>query len=75
MAAFLMLTCRRNISNATGAEQLRALQKTGLLRLTDLKNDPAKFFEAWLARASSEVFLILLVKLVCCSCCFTPLDR
>ena len=54
MAAFLVLTFRssplwatRSTSNATGAEQLRALQKTGLLRLTDLKNDPAKFFEAW----------------------------
>eukprot|EP00439_Symbiodinium_sp_Y106_P069494 s1443_g11.t5 len=53
MAAFLVLTFRssplwatRSTSNATGAEQLRALQKTGLLRLTDLKNDPAKFFEA-----------------------------
>lgn len=29
-----------------GADQLRELVKSGLLKLTDLKNDPARFFEA-----------------------------
>lgn len=37
---------RSDLGYEKSAEQLRALQKTGLLRLTDLKNDPAKFFEA-----------------------------
>eukprot|EP00931_Biecheleriopsis_adriatica_P035205 TRINITY_DN20264_c0_g1_i2.p1 TRINITY_DN20264_c0_g1~~TRINITY_DN20264_c0_g1_i2.p1 ORF type:complete len:490 (+),score=104.67 TRINITY_DN20264_c0_g1_i2:60-1472(+) len=37
---------RSDLGYENSAEQLRTLQKTGLLLLTDLKNDPSKFFEA-----------------------------
>ncbi|CAJ1393029.1 unnamed protein product [Effrenium voratum] len=37
---------RSDVGYEQSAQQLRDLQKTGLLKLTDLKNAPAKFFEA-----------------------------
>jgi len=37
---------RSDVSYDQSAQQLRSLQQTGLLKLTDLKYNPAKFFEA-----------------------------
>eukprot|EP00435_Cladocopium_sp_Y103_P018192 s1290_g4.t1 len=37
---------RSDVSYDESAQQLRSLQQTGLLKLTDLKYNPAKFFEA-----------------------------
>lgn len=37
---------RSDLGYENSAEQLRTLQKTGLLKLTDLKEEPSKFFEA-----------------------------
>jgi len=37
---------RSDLGYESSAQQLRDLQKTGLLKLTDLQEDPAKFFEA-----------------------------
>jgi len=37
---------RTDVSYQDSAAQLRALQKTGLLKLTDLKYNPSRFFEA-----------------------------
>jgi alkylation response protein AidB-like acyl-CoA dehydrogenase len=39
-------TIRSDLGYESSAEQLRTLQKTKLLKLTDLKNNPARFFEA-----------------------------
>eukprot|EP00927_Polykrikos_kofoidii_P039800 TRINITY_DN3410_c0_g1_i2.p1 TRINITY_DN3410_c0_g1~~TRINITY_DN3410_c0_g1_i2.p1 ORF type:complete len:498 (-),score=104.87 TRINITY_DN3410_c0_g1_i2:197-1615(-) len=48
---------RSDLGYESSAEQLRELVKTGLLKLTDLKNDPVRFFEAHRLLARHAVHL------------------